>query len=40
MPVHRLLLLGALAAALWLGSPGFGEDLREEARKGWDLTVE
>jgi len=40
MPVHRLLLLGALAAAFWLGSPGFGEDLREEARKGWDLTVE
>ena len=40
MSVHRLLLLGALAAPLWLGSPAFTEDLREEARKGWDLTAE
>ena len=39
MPVHRLLLPGALAALLWLGSPGLGEDLREEALKGWDLTA-
>ena len=40
MPVHRLFLLGALAALLSSGSPGFTEDLREQARKGWDLTVE
>ena len=40
MSVHRLLLLGALAAPLWLGSPAFTEDLREEARRGWDLTAE
>ena len=40
MSVHRLFLLGALAALLWSGSPGFTEDLREQARKGWDLTPE
>ena len=39
MPVHRLFLLGTLAAFLWLGPPGFTEDLRQEAHKGWDLTA-
>ncbi len=39
MPLHRLFLLGALAALLWFGSPGLTEDLREEALKGWDLTA-
>lgn len=40
MPLPRMLLLGALVTLLWLGSPAFTEDLREEARKGWDLTAE
>ena len=39
MSAHRLFLLAALAALLWSGSPGFTEDLRREAQKGWDLTA-
>ena len=39
MSVHRLFLLGALAAFLWWVPAGFTEDLRQEAHKGWDLTA-
>ena len=40
MVLRTLCLVGALATLIPVGSPGFAEDLREEAREGSDLTAE
>ena len=40
MSLRWLLLPSALAIPILFGSPGSAEDLREEVRKGWDLTSE
>lgn len=39
MTLRRMLFVGALVALTLAGSPGFAEDLRKEARKGWDLAA-
>ena len=38
MSLKKRFLIGVLAVPLLLATPGFGEDLMEEMRKGWDLT--
>lgn len=40
MSLRGMLLVGVLAVPILSGSPGSAEDLREEVRKGWDLTPE
>ncbi len=38
MPLHRLLFVVAFTAPVLFGSPGFGQDLQGEVRKGWKLA--
>ena len=40
MTLRWMWFVGALAALMLVGPPGFAEDLRKEAREGFDLTAE